>query len=64
MHVCECISNLFCLLKDTAAWYTDQLHSTLAEGISHLKLSETLQASERSLQHGNNELLYFVDSLA
>ena len=49
------------MLTDTAAGHTDHLHSTLAEGISNLKLSETLQTSE---QHGNNELLYFVDSLA
>ena len=48
--------------SDTAAGYTDQLHPTVAEGISHLKLSDTLQATERSLQRGNNEVLYFVDS--
>ena len=39
---------------DTAAGYTDHLHSTVAEGITHLKLSDTLQATERSLQHGND----------
>ena len=47
---------------DTAAGYTDQLHPTVADGISHFKLPDTLQAIERSLQHGNNEVLYFVDS--
>ena len=63
MHNCECISNIYCLLTDTAAGCTDQFQSTVAEGISHLKLSGTLQATETSPQNGNNELLYFVECL-
>ena len=47
---------------DTAAGYTDQLHPTVADGIPHLKLSDTLQAAETSPQNGNSERC--CDSLA
>ena len=55
-------SNIWCLFTNIAAEYTAQVPSTVAEGISHLKLSDKPTETRQSLQNGNNNLLQFVDS--